>query len=278
MKHLYTHHIDETDFVVLDVETTGLSVENSDRVCEIGAVKIRGGAVVDTFGSLINPQRPISSGAYAVNQISPKMLQSAPIFPNIIQRLTTMMKDAVLVAYNAPFDLSFINNEFRLSGYPVPPNPVVDALVIARQLLPGIGRYNQENVASVLNLSFPVKHRAQEDAMMTAKIFTVLTSILKAYDLTTIGDLTRRDLSSILQTKRSVIIQQTMDGRKNLWIKYLSPKSAEITDRVITPKTFSTEYSSPPNQNYLLAFCHLVKDERTFRIDRILDIRTVEPL
>ena len=61
--------IDDCDFLVVDVETTGLSPEAGDRVCEIGAVKLRGGAVVDSFGSLIDPQRPISSGAYAVNGI-----------------------------------------------------------------------------------------------------------------------------------------------------------------------------------------------------------------
>jgi DNA polymerase III epsilon subunit family exonuclease len=278
MKFCYSQHIDETDFVVLDVETTGLSVKNSDRVCEIGAVKIRGGAVVDSFGSLINPQRPISSGAYAVNQISPQMLESAPIFPSIIQRLAAMMKDSVVVAYNAPFDLSFVNNEFRLSGYPVLPNPVVDALVIARQLFPGIGKYKQENIAAVLNLTFPLRHRAQEDAMMTAKIFLILTSILKAYDLTTIGDLTRRDLNAILQAKRRSIIQEAIHNKKNLWIKYLSPNSAEITTRVITPKTFTPDYSLLANDSSLLAHCHLVNDVRLFRIDRVLDIRTIEPL
>ena len=112
-KSLLDQHVDDADFLVVDVETTGLSVDSGDRVCEIAAVKLRGGAVVETFTSLIDPQRPISAGAYAVNQISPTMLRDAPIFSSIAKKLQTMMGGTILVAYNAPFDLSFLTNEFR---------------------------------------------------------------------------------------------------------------------------------------------------------------------
>lgn len=264
------------DFLILDVETTGLTAETGDRVCEIGAVKICGGAVIDTFDSLIDPQRPISAGAFAVNRIHPRMLLNAPTFPQIIDRLIKMMDNSILVAYNAPFDISFIRHEFRLSGIQLPKNPVVDALAIARQLLPGIGKYNQENVAQVLGIPFPLKHRAFEDAMTTAKIFTIFTSILKSYNLSTIADLNRTNLRAILQSKRSVIIKQAMENGKKLWIKYLSLSSSKITDRVITPKNFSGESASSQNPNHLLAFCHLANDERAFRIDQILDVRTVD--
>ncbi len=102
-----TRHIDESDFLVVDVETTGLSPDTGDRVCEIGAIKIRGGAVVDTLSSLINPCRPISAGAYAVNRISPAMVAGAPEFHQIAERLLQMIEGSVLVAYNAPFDVRF---------------------------------------------------------------------------------------------------------------------------------------------------------------------------
>src|ERR1051326_3455949 len=186
--------LDDTDFLVVDVETTGLYADSGDRVCEIGAVKLRGGAVVDPLTSLIDPRRPVSPGAYSVNRISPEMLADAPVFEGIAERLWSMMEDATVVAYNARFDLSFLVSEFRLIGYPPIKNPVIDALAMARQIIPGIGKYPQENVARVLGIPFPVKHRALEDAMVTAHIFTMFTSMLKAYDCPTTDHLARRDL------------------------------------------------------------------------------------
>ena len=268
-------HIDEADYVVIDVETTGLSVDSGDRVCEIGAVKLRGGAVIETFGSLIDPQRPISGGAYAVNGISPQMLLDAPIFSNIAEKLWAIMEGAIIVAYNAPFDLSFIVNEFKLIAYPPVKNIVVDALVIARQLLPGLQTYKQGNVASVAGISFPVMHRALEDAMATAQLFTIFTSILKAHNCTQVTDLLRRDLGTALHTKRIGIVNDALTSKKNLWIKYLSPTNAEITDRIITPKECFTDQIGKNRAIYLVAHCHTANLERNFRIDRILDLRIV---
>ena len=268
---LRTQHIDETDFLVVDVETTGLSADAGDRVCEVGAVKLRGGAVIDTLGSLINPCRPISAGAFAVNRISPQMVAEAPEFSEIAGQLLQMMSGAVLVAYNAPFDVSFLKSEFRLAGHPRMNNEVVDALAIARQLLPGIGRYPQENVARFLGIPFPVKHRALDDSMITARIFTLFTSILKAYDLTSVADLARKDLSNILQSKRLDVVREALTTGTDLWIKYLSPHNAEITDRIVTPKDLVNEPTT-----YLFAYCHSAQAERNFRIDRILDLRLVQ--
>src|SRR5713101_4568029 len=187
--------VDEAEYVVLDFETTGLSPESSDRVCEIGAVKLRGAAIVETFGTLIDPCRPISAGAYAVNGITPQMLVDAPTFTEIAEKVRQMIDGTILVAYNAPFDVGFLASEFRLVGCPPITNRVVDALSLARQLFPGLGKYPQQNVARVAGIPFPVKHRALEDAMVTAHLFTMFSSMLKAYDCASVGDLTRRDLT-----------------------------------------------------------------------------------
>ncbi|MBI1805162.1 MAG: WYL domain-containing protein [Ignavibacteriae bacterium] len=272
------HHLDETDFLVVDVETTGLSPTSGDRVCEIGVVKLHGGAVVDSFGSLVDPQREISPGAYNVNRISAEMLADAPVFPKIAGKLQEMMKETVLVAYNAGFDLSFIESEFSLLGSPRLDNVVVDALTLARQLLPGLRKYPQEHVASIVGIPFPVKHRALEDAMTTAKLFTMFTTMLKAHGCCTIGDLFRRDLARTLFDKRMGIVNHALATRSQLWIKYLSPMNAEITDRVVTPKDCVAEQSDRKGATYLVAYCHSAKAERNFRIDRILDLRLIHPI
>ena len=271
-------HLDEIDFLVIDVETTGLSAERGDRVCEIGAVKLRAGTVVDSFGSLIDPQRPISPGAFAVNQISPEMLAGAPQFAGVAERLQALMKDGVLVAYNAGFDLSFIDMEFALLGQKRLARKTVDALSLARQLLPGLKRYPQEHVAGMVGISFPVKHRALEDAMVTAKLFTMFTTILKAHGCSTFDDLFRRDLLQALYIKRMSIVNHALTTKSNLWIKYLSPRNSEITDRLVTPKECIDEQFERNQITSLLAYCHSAQAERNFRIDRILDLRLVHPI
>ena len=283
VNRLLDQSISDADFLVVDVETTGLSADDGDRVCEVGAVKLRGGAVVETFGTLINPQRPISAGAYAVNKISPQMVAEAPTFGETAARLSDMMDDAVLVAYNAPFDLSFFSYEFRMAGFPPIRNPVVDALALARQLLPGLQRYPQDNVANVIGIPFPVKHRASDDALVTSQIFSIFVNMLKAYDVVLVNDLLRRDLSMDLHNKRMQLVGSAMSTGSRLWIKYLSPSNAEITERFVTPKQLAREVSAGfrqgprraggPEVVYLIAHCHSVEAERTFRIDRILDMK-----
>jgi DNA polymerase III subunit epsilon len=275
-RSILTQHVNETDYCIVDVETTGLSVERGDRVCEIGAVRLRGGAVIETFGSLINPQRPISAGAYAVNKISPQMVAGAPEFTEIAEKLWLMMNETILVAYNAPFDLSFLTYEFKLAGYPQIENPVVDALVLARQLIPGLQTYQQQNVAAVVGIPFPVKHRALEDAMTTAQLFTIFTLILKAYDCTSCSDLQRRDLLNVLSEQRISLLRSAISKRSNIWIKYLSPSNAEISERIVTPKDCIEQQFGKTASMYLIAHCHLIGAERNFRVDRILDLRIIE--
>ena len=269
-------HIDETDFVILDVETTGLSPDTGDRVCEVAAVKLRGGAVVKSFGTLINPCRPISSGAYQVNRISPEMVADAPKFTDIAEEFASMLHDSVIGAYNTPFDLGFINSEFLLSGYPRLTNPTIDVLVMARQLLPGLGKYPQENVARAAGIPFPVKHRALEDVMVTAKLFLLFSSILKAYDLTQVPDLKRTDLLNHLTGRRLKIIEEAISSGKNVWLRYLSPTQNNQFDGIVTPKDIIREQSYKTASVHLFAYSHTEKTEKNFLVDRILDLRLVE--
>jgi DNA polymerase III epsilon subunit family exonuclease len=267
--------IDEADFCVVDVETTGLSSAGGDRVCEIGAVRLRGGAIVDTFGTLVNPQRPVSAGAYAVNRISPAMLQGAPEFTEIVPRLKELIDDSILVAYNAPFDLSFISMEFRLAGHEPPNQPVVDALTIARQLIPGLSTYRQEHVARTAGLSLGVTHRALEDTLITAQLFTIFTTILKAHDCPNCSDLKRNDLKNVLRERRLGIVDEALTGHHLLWLKYLSPVSGDVEDTIVLPKGCTTSQAGKERADFLVGHCRKSDMVKDFRIDRILDLRVV---
>jgi len=267
---------DTADFTVVDLETTGLSADRGDRVCEIGMVRIRGGAVMETFGTLIDPTIPVSAGAYAVNGISPAMLAGAPAFPDVLPKIAAMFSGSVLVAYNAPFDVSFLNNEFRLGGAPVLTNPVVDVLALARQLLPGRPRYPQSSVAALLQISCPVKHRALEDAMVTAKILMHFLSMLRAFGRGSLGDLIRKDLGRLIGEQRSEKIAGALGSGGDLWIRYLSPLDGEVTQRIVTPIRGAGTAGSGTPFTELEAFCHVLQSRRRFRLDCILDVRPAD--
>ncbi len=267
--------VDGVDFTVVDLETTGLSADRGDRVCEVGLVRIRGGAVMETFGTLIDPTIPVSAGAYAVNGISPAMLAGAPQFPEVLPKITSMLAGSVLVAYNAPFDVSFLNSEFRLGGAPVPANTVVDVLALARQLLPGRPKYAQSAVAALLSISYPIRHRAIEDAMVTSKILMHFLSMLKAYGRGgDVRDLTRKDLGRSIGGQRAEKIAQALASGGDIWIRYLSPSDGEVTQRIVTPIRGAAGAGAPTAA--LEAFCHVLQARRTFRLDYILDVHPVE--
>ena len=122
-------------YAVIDVETTGLSVRLGDRICEVAVVVGRGGQIVDQLQSLVNPGRPISRGAAAVNRISDRMVQDAPTFRKLAPDLLKILgaENTVLVGHNSAFDISFISTELRQAGYEPPNNPVIDTLALARR-------------------------------------------------------------------------------------------------------------------------------------------------
>jgi DNA polymerase III epsilon subunit family exonuclease len=269
--------IDECDFLVIDVETTGLSADAGDRICEIGIVKLHQGEIIDSYGTFINPHRPLSSGAFAVNRISQEMLADAPSFGMIAHPLQEKIKDTVLVAYNAQFDLSFLRNEFLLAGFPPIRNRLVDALSLARQLLPGLNKYSQEYVSGVTGVTSRVKHRALEDAKTTAVLFQLFLTILKAHGCNTIKDIARNDLRKVIHTRRLTLIQHALKVKSNLWIKYLSPSNNRITDGIITPLAFVNEPPPAIGGSTLVALCHTTGEQRIFNIAHILDLRFIYP-
>ena len=170
MKQLKTS-AQEAVLVFIDVETTGLSPKNGDCICEIGAVKTHQGKVLCEFQTLVNPQMPVPYEAYAVHQISDAELKSAPLFTEVAEDLLHFLDEAIICAYNAKFDVGFLNSELARVGKKPLANPVIDVLLMARGLVQS-DRYNLETVANNLNIfSSQGLHRAIYDCRVTAKVF-----------------------------------------------------------------------------------------------------------
>lgn len=181
-------------WVVVDVETTGLYADRGDRVCEIGAVKYDGPQrrEIDTFQTLINPDRPMPFEAMSINGITDDMLADAPSASEVMSPFCDFVGDAVLAAYNARFDLSFIQMELQRAGLPLLTVPVVDVLWMARRLIPGLGRYKLEHVATSLGVSDHQAHRAMGDVQATGHLLNHFIPLLKQQGVNTVGELMRR--------------------------------------------------------------------------------------
>ena len=158
----------DAPFVAIDVETTGLDPGDGHRICEIALLRFLRGTVIDSLVSFVDPLRPISPGASAVNGITDLMVAGAPLFGDLFPRILSFIGDDVLVFHNAPFDLSFLRAESRLAGGEWPPNRVIDTLRLAR----GTGRFRNHSLSSVcrelgIGAGF---HRAEGDAWAAGKL------------------------------------------------------------------------------------------------------------
>lgn len=256
--------LNDIRFVVLDVETTGLSPQRGDRVIEIALARLCNGAIEDTFASLVYPERHISLGASAVNGIYDRDVRDAPIFAEIADELIDFAGDGVIVCHNAPFDLSFVSSEMDRAGRRFSAAQVLDTLLIARTNY----RFRSnglQSIARILNLSTPHAHRALGDVMTTAEVLKYFISDLK---IETLGNLLNAQ-GRTLQAARSIVLptelEEALARGQRLFVAYVDMNGYK-SERWITPR----EVVERRDYIYLIAHCHLREAERNFRLDRIV--------
>lgn len=164
----------ETDYVVLDFETTGAKCPPC-RVTEIGAYRVEKGRITDKFHTLINPETAIPLFITQLTGISDSMVRNAPKFCEVADDFLLFIGDAVLVAHNAPFDIRFLNHEIGkiYDGYRVA-NPHLCTVQLSRRLVPHIENHKLNTVAEYFRVNLENHHRALHDAHATAKIFVNL--------------------------------------------------------------------------------------------------------
>jgi len=164
--------LDKAKFTVFDVETTGLYPYSGDRICEIGAVKgSLNSRPVKIFQSMINPGRPISDGAFSVNGITEEMVKDAPTIYEVLPSFLKFIEGTVLVAYNAGFDLGFLESALGKKKEVLSNYYIIDALRLARKLFPSAGRYGLAAISRTLDIGTEGEHRALSDALMTWEVF-----------------------------------------------------------------------------------------------------------
>jgi DNA polymerase III epsilon subunit family exonuclease len=175
-------------FVVFDLETTGAKTPPC-RVTEIGAYRVKNGAIVEEFHSLVNPEMPIPFFISLLTGITDEMVRSAPKFNELADAFLRFIGDSVLVAHNAGFDMRFLNHEvgrlyedYRLG------NPSLCTVQLSRKLLPDIENHKLKTLAEHFSVALVNHHRANEDAYATARIFINLLDQLQTRGVRDLGE------------------------------------------------------------------------------------------
>lgn len=236
------------EIVCFDIETTGLKV-TQEAITEIGAVRLRNGEIVETFQTFVDPERRLTPEIIGLTGITDDMLRGAPKLKDALTAFLTFAGGAPLAAHNAEFDISFIRAGCRKCSIPFEPT-YIDTLILAQNLLPGLGKYKLDIVAEHLQLPQFNHHRASDDAVPVAQMLTKFFPMLEERGVTRLQQVNNEMLKlrplgskSNRFPKHIILLAKNKAGLKNLYqlislsnLKYFKrvpiiPKSELITHR-----------------------------------------------
>lgn len=268
----------DSPLVAFDTETTGLWAL-SDRLVEIGAVRFRlGDQSVETFQQLVNPGRLIPDDAIAVHHISNAMVAGAPPAEEILPKFLEFVGDAVLVAHNAPFDISFVGMELDRAQLPIPENPVLDTVDIFHKLFPGAASYSLLSLISIFKIAQNQEHRALSDALHVRSLVEAAAlricylpdplETMRTFSVHSLRDWRAKDVELPAEfTDIALAIEQKLP----IEILYATENGLPQR-RIIHPKQIQAKRS----QFYIIAYCQTAQAERTFRLDRIQSFQLID--
>lgn len=162
----HRHLLDE-EYVVFDVETTGLSAVYN-TVIELAAVRIKNGEIIDTYESFADPKEPISALIVELTGITDDMVKGAPDPLEVIKQFREFAGDATLVAHNASFDIGFLNVGYKKLGLQEVQNPIIDTLELGRFLYPEFKNHRLNTLCKKFDIELVSHHRAIYDTQATA--------------------------------------------------------------------------------------------------------------
>lgn len=208
----------DDEFVIFDIETTGLSAQ-TEAITEIGAVIVKDGKITGTFDTFVNPERPIPQNITQLTGITDEMVKDAPKIEAALKSFYDFAKNRVLVAHNAPFDISFIKAAAIKLKMPCD-FTYIDTVPICRYLFPDLKSVKLNLVADYLNLKFN-HHRASDDAYVLCKIFCELLKRLKDENgiesVTKVNEVIGGSGVKNDRTYHQIIIVKNKIGLKNLY-------------------------------------------------------------
>lgn len=275
-----SHDVSNLQFVSFDVETTGLSPVVS-RLVELSGVKFRlFDSQVETFSTLIDPESKIPPEVSAVHGITDDMVEGAPKCQEAIPQFLEWLgpHDTVLVAHNAPFDVSFMQIAIAKLRLKTPPNPVIDTLPLTRQLLPDSPNHQLKTIVEYLGLESGGFHRALADSHHVKHIIEHLAKSTEQ-PFKVWGDISQ--YGCVFPFDRDPYgfeppanVQESIDSLKEAIAAGNSVRIVYSGFRSSTRVVEPVAVIQSRGNFYLTAYCPRVDAERTFRVDKIKEIST----
>ncbi|KYH29472.1 MULTISPECIES: DNA polymerase III subunit alpha [Clostridium] len=213
----------DTTYCVLDLETTGFSPK-TEKITEIGVMKLKDGKVIDKFSCFVNPEKPIPARVVEVTKITDDMVKDAETIEKVFPKLLDFIDGSVLVAHNADFDIGFLKYTAKVLGYDFD-FTYLDTLSLAQELFPNFKTYKLGRIAKQLGISVEVAHRALDDVDTTVKVFNVMLDKLKERGVETLDDIdkfasdeeAKMEEYKKLKTYHAIILAKDYVGLKNLY-------------------------------------------------------------
>jgi DNA polymerase III epsilon subunit family exonuclease len=267
-------NIEDVDLVFLDLETTGLDVIEGDSICEIGALKVRNREVIDKFQTLVNPGKRIPHEVYLIHKISDDDVKDAPRFSDIVEATSTFLKDSVVCAYNAEFDIGFINHESRRIHFKSPELPVLDILTMARKTVK-LPRYTLEYAAKFFNVDHSSGfHRALNDSLVAFQVFLKLHDILKERNLSILEEYlslfgVNNEIFRSKEEPKIFAIKEAISKGIHLKIRYFSYHNT-MEEEEVKPVNFFQE-----KKHFYLWYQNLKDQGSRINVNRIFNIEIV---
>ncbi|SHN19253.1 ATP-dependent DNA helicase DinG [Gracilibacillus kekensis] len=243
-------------FVVIDVETTGQSATKGDRIIELALVVIENKEITKQYNQLINPGKSIPTFISQLTSITDEDVLAKPMFEEVVDDFSELLDEAILVAHNVPFDLTFLNEELERVGKDKINPYVVDTVELARILLPQAPSYKLNELAEFLLITHNNPHRAISDALVTADLLILLVNKLEALPHNVIEQLL--DLSSPLRTDLSLICKPVEENYRDDLEEYRGfslkkPKEFDQEEQAKISEDFNTYIESMYHENGNLA-------------------------
>ncbi len=179
--------LDDATYCVLDLETTGISI-TTEKITEVGIMKVKNGEVIDEFEIFVNPEKPIPQRVVEVTNITDEMVKDAETIDKVFPKILEFVGDSIIVAHNASFDVGFLKHNAKLLGYEFN-NTYIDTLPLAKDLFPDLKKYKLGKIADSLGIEVDVAHRALADVDTTVKVFNVMLKKLKDKGINTVDEI-----------------------------------------------------------------------------------------
>ncbi len=178
--------LNDATYCVLDLETTGISI-TTEKITEVGIMKVKNGEVIDEFEIFVNPEKPIPQRVVEVTNITDEMVKDAETIDKVFPKILEFVGDSIIVAHNASFDVGFLKHNAKLLGYEFN-NTYIDTLPLAKDLFPDLKKYKLGKIADSLGIEVDVAHRALADVDTTVKVFNVMLKKLKDKGINTVDE------------------------------------------------------------------------------------------